>query len=303
MQRHRLLFIFLLFTVLRVNAQELTCYVTINSSSIQGTNKEIFNTLRDAITDFMNNTAWTSHVFEVNERIECNLMFNIMREVTTGQYEAQLTIQSRRPIYGSSYNSVMLNYIDENVNFDYTEYDPLEFSESAHLNNLTSILAYYAYIILGLDYDSYSLYGGDPFFQIAEKIVNNAQSSGDDGWKAAQARGRDNRYWLVNNIRDDGYQPLRQFNYNYHRQGLDLMDNSLERGRLQISEAIKELERFYKNKPDPFIHYFSIILNSKGDEIVNVFSEAPQNEKANIYAIMTGIDPSGSSKYASLQSK
>lgn len=301
MKRIKYLILLLFLSVRIVSAQEFTCYVTINSSKIQGTNKEIFNTLRDAITDFMNNTAWTNHVFEVNERIECNLMFNILKEVTTGQYEAQLTIQSRRPVYNSSYNAVLLNYVDEKVAFEYNEYDPLEFSETTHLNNLTSILAYYAYIILGLDYDSFALYGGEPFFQKAEKIVNNAQSAPQPGWKAFESRGRDNRYWLVNNIRDEAYQPVRQFNYSYHRLGMDLLDNSVERGRLVIKDAIIELEKFYKNKPDPFIHYFTITMEAKSNEIVNVFSEAPQADRVRIHEVMTSIDPANSSKYAVLK--
>ena len=302
MRRLKLFFIIAFTPVsLALFAQELTCYVTINSTQIQGTNKEIFNTLRDAITDFMNNTAWTNHVFEVNERIECNFLFNLKKEVSSGRYEATLTVQSRRPVYASSYNSVMLNYIDENITFDYTEYDPLEFSETSHLNNLTSILAFYAYMILGLDYDSFSPNGGDPFFQMAEKIVDNAQSSPDPGWKAFEARGRDNRYWLVNNMRDDGYQPLRDFNYTYHRQGLDVLDNSIERGRMVIKEAIIELEKFYKDKPDPFIHYFNVLIDSKGDEIVDIFSEAPQMDRQRIHTIMTSVDPANAGKYAPLQ--
>lgn len=284
-----------------VVAQELTCYVSINSSKIQGTNKEIFNTLQDAITDFMNNTSWTNHVFEVNERIECNMMFTITNELTPGVYEGQLTIQSRRPIYSSSFNSVMLNYVDQKIKFEYNEFDPLDFSETGHLNNLTSILAYYAYIVIGLDYDSFSLNGGDPFFLKAEKIVNNAQSASEPGWKAGDARGRDNRYWLVNNIRDDAYQPVRQFNYIYHRQGMDLLDGSIQRGRMAIKEALIELEKFYESKPDPFIHYYNITLEAKANEIVNIFSEAPQADKTRIHEIMNNMDPANSSKYAPLK--
>ncbi|MBN1951794.1 MAG: DUF4835 family protein [Bacteroidales bacterium] len=295
------LILLLLVSLGTARSQELTCYVSVNSSKIQGTNKEIFNTLQDAITDFMNNTTWTNHVYEVNERIECNLMLYISEEVTTGQYTASLTIQSRRPIYGSSYNSVLFNYVDQKVEFEYTEFDPLEFSETTHLDNLTSILAYYAYIVLGLDYDSFSPNGGDPYFQKAEKIVNNAQSANEHGWKASDARGRDNRYWLINNIRDEAYQPVREFNYNYHRQGMDLMDNSPDRGRLAIKDALIDLEKFYKNKPDPFMHYFTITIEAKSTEIVNIFSEAPQADKSRIFEIMNAFDPANSSKYAVLK--
>jgi hypothetical protein len=293
---------FLLFCIGSVVfSQELTCYVSVNSSQVQGTNTDIFKTLEETMTDFMNNTVWTNNVFEINERIECNLTLNVKKEVSSGKYEATLAIQSRRPVYGTSYNSVMLNYVDDYTNFTYNEFDPLEFSEASHLNNLSSVLAFYAYIIIGMDYDSYSLNGGDPFYQIAEKIVNNAQSSADVGWNPADARGRDNRYWLVNNLRDDGYKPLREFNYNYHRQGLDMLESSLDRGRLMIKEQIINLEKFNKNKPDPFIHLFNVILQAKAEEIVNIFSEATPEDKAKVYTIMTSIDPAGSSKYAPLQ--
>ena len=282
-------------------SQELSCRVSINTSQIQGTNKEIFNTLRDAIADFMNNRTWTNNVFEVNERIECNLMFNITKEITAGEYQATLSVQARRPVYGTSYNTVMLNYFDDDVKFEYTEFYPLEFSETSFINNLTSIMAYYAYIILGLDYDSFSLNGGTPYFQKAEKIVTNAQSASYAGWKAFEARGRDNRYWLVTNILDDGYGPLRQFNYSYHRLGLDVMDKNLERGRMIIKEGLIELEKFYKSKPDPFIHFYQVVLDSKSDEIVKIFSEANQADKQRVFTIMKDIDPANSSKYDSLK--
>jgi len=289
------------FILFSAKGQELSCLVTVNSSQIPGTNKEVFNTLQDAISDFMNNTTWTNNVFEVNERIECNLLFNIVEEVNTGVYKATLSVQARRPVYGTSYNSVMFNYYDEKVQFKYTEFDPLEFSENTHMNNLTSILAFYAYIIIGLDYDSFSLKGGSPHFQKADKVVYNAQSSTDEGWKAFESEGRKNRYWLINNILDEGFASLREFLYTYHRLGLDILNNSLDRGRLVIKEAIVDLERLYNDKPDPFMHFFQVILQAKADEIVQVFIQAPQEDKLRVYNVMTKIDPANSSKYAPLQ--
>ena len=289
------------FIFLSLKGQELSCLVTINSSQIPGTNKEVFVTLQDAISDFMNSTTWTNNIFEVNERIECNFLFNIKEEVTTGVYNATLSVQARRPVYGTSYNTVMLNYFDEKVQFKYTEFDPLEFSENTHVNNLTSILAYYAYIIIGLDYDSFSMKGGLPYFQKADKVVYNAQSSADEGWKAFESDGRKNRYWLINNILDEGYEPLREFIYTYHRLGLDVLNSSIDRGRLVIKEAIIDLEQLYNDKPDPFMHFFQVVLQAKADEIVQIFSQAPQEDKLRIYNVMTKIDPANSSKYSSLQ--
>ncbi len=283
------------------NAQELSCLVSVSASQIPGTNKEVFNTLRDAITDFMNNTAWTNNVFEVNERIECNLLFNIKEEITTGEYRATLNVQSRRPVYGTSYNTVMINYFDDNIRFKYTEFDPLEFSETTHLNNLTSVLAYYAYIIIGLDYDSFSLYGGSPYFQKAGKIAYNAQSASEEGWRAADGDGKNNRYRLINNILDEGFSPLRDFIYTYHRLGLDVLDKSIERGRMVIKESIMDLEKLYDNKPDPYMHFFQVVLQTKADEIVQTFAQAQQQDKQRIYNVMNSIDPANISKYASLK--
>jgi hypothetical protein len=281
--------------------QELNCIISLNTSNIQGTNKDIFNTLQNAIRDFMNNTVWTNNVFEMNERIECNMLLNITSEVSSGVYKATLSIQARRPVYGSSYNSVLFNYLDKEVQFRYTEFDPLEFSENVFHSNLTSILAFYAYIVIGLDYDSFSLMGGTPYFQKADKIVYNAQSSGEDGWKASQSKERRNRYWLIYNIMDDGFSPLREFIYKYHRLGLDVLESSMEKGRLVISEALLALETLYNEKPDPSMYFFQVVLDSKNDEIVQIFTDAPQEEKNRIYNLMVKIDAGNMNKYEPLQ--
>jgi len=302
MKRSHYSFLFLIFLVfVPAHSQELNCNVSVGTSQLQGTNKQVFVTLQKALSDFMNNTVWTNNVFEFNERIECNFMFNITEEVSTGSYVATLNIQARRPVYNSSYNTVMFNYIDNDVSFNYLEYDPIEFSETSYISNLTSILAYYAYIILGLDFDSFSNEGGTPYFQQAEKIVNNAQSSGKAGWRASDADRRDNRYWLINNILDENYKPLRTFNYQYHRLGLDMMDKSIESARMTIKEALIELERFHKSKPDPFMHFFKVVFESKSEEIVEIFSEANSEDKRRIYNIMVELSPANVSKYEPLK--
>ena len=164
--------LFFLFPFCQIQGQELKCNVTLNSSQVQGTNKQIFGTLEDAISDFMNNRIWTNNVYEVYERIECNFLFTIKTyDPSTNSFTGTLQVQSRRPVYGSSYNTVMFNYMDNNIQFTYVEFDPLEFSETSYISNLTSILAFYADIILGLDYDSYSDEGGTPYFNKADKIV------------------------------------------------------------------------------------------------------------------------------------
>jgi hypothetical protein len=293
--------LFIILSAGKAPAQELKCNVTLNSTQIQGTNRQVFNTLRDAIADFVNNTNWTNNVFEVNERIECNMLFNITEQQSGDVYKGTLQIQSRRPIHGSSYNTIMLNYVDIVIQFKYAEFDPLEFSENTHISNLASILAFYAYIVIGLDYDSFSPEGGTPYFLKADKIVNNAQVSADPGWKASESQARKNRYWLINNIISSDYSSLRDFNYKYHRLGLDVMDQSIDRGRLVIKDAVLELEKFYNSKPDPFVFYFQVVLDSKSDEIVQIFSQANPEDKKRIFTVMVKIDPSNLAKYTSLK--
>src|SRR5690554_5075683 len=156
--------------------QELRCNVQINSQKIQGTNRQLFQTLQTAVYEFMNNTPWTNHIYAQDERIECNIMLTLSEQIGSDEFRGSIQVQSRRPIFGTSYNTTMLNIVDNDLQFRYIEFDQLEFSETRHSNNLTSILAYYAYIILGIDYDSFSYLGGTEYFQKANNIVNNAQS-------------------------------------------------------------------------------------------------------------------------------
>lgn len=286
-----------LFTTVSTFSQELQCNVSVVSSKIQGSNKSVYQTLQTAINEFMNNRVWTNHVFDVEERIECNIQINITEELSTDEFKGDIQIQSRRPVYNSSYNTVIFNYKDNDVQFRYVEYETLEFNPTSHLSNLTSLLAFYAYIIIGLDYDTFSSEGGSPYFQIAEGIVSNAQSASEKGWKAFQSTSRKNRYWLVNSILDDKYRQVRAFNYQYHRMGLDLMDAKLAEGRSNIAESLKLLQEVYRAKPDPYMQYLKMVFDAKADEFVNVFSDSFPDEKARVIAILTEIDPTNSKKY------
>ena len=296
-----LVIIFFLSFFTWAHTQELNCSFSLNSSQIQGTNKQVFETLEKAIMEFMNNRVWTNHIFESHERIECNLFMTI-NDYTSDVFKGSLQIQARRPVFNSSYNTVMFNYVDDDIEFKYIEFDPLEFSETSYLSDLTSILAYYAYLILGLDYDTYSLMGGTPFFEAADKIVLNAQSSsGYAGWKGSDDRLRKNRYWLVNNILDDDYLKLREFGYNYHIKGLDVMENSLQKGQDIILESLRSLKAFHDSKPDPFMHYFEVVVQSKSNEIVQIYRDTPRATKTQVYSIMRSIDPGAADKYEPLK--
>jgi len=295
----RQIFVILTIMLFMVNspAQELICNVQVITQQIQGTNKQVFQTLQTSIYEFMNNTSWTNHVFETDERIECTMLFNIKEQVSVDEFKGTLQIQSRRPVYNTSFNSVVMNYVDNDIQFKYVEFQPLEFSETSHLTNLTSLLAFYAYIIIGMDYDTYSFKGGTPFFQVAEKIVNNAQNAQERGWRAMESTGRKNRYWLMNNILNEDFSLLREFTFKYHRLGLDMMYEKTNESRTNIAEYLRLLQQISREKPDPFMFYLQVLLDAKSDELVSIFKESFQEEKTRVYALLSEIDPSHGSKY------
>ncbi len=285
----------------RAVSQELKCNVQIVSQQIQGTNKQVFQTMQTAIYEFMNNTNWTNHVYSIDERIECNLMFNITEQLSADEFKGTLTIQSRRPVYNTNYNTTMLNYVDNNIHFRYVEFEPLQYDATQHLSNLTSLLAYWAYMIIGLDYDSFSYLGGTPFLQQAENIVTNAQNAREAGWKPFESLDHKNRYWLVTDILDDAYRPLREFLYDYHRMGLDVMDQKVTEGRAVIAESLDKLQSVYRDKPDPFMYWLQLIMDAKSDEMINVFSESFTEEKTRAIRILQEIDPANKTKYERIQ--
>lgn len=300
MQRLLTLYILVLFGI-QGYSQELNCNFSVNHSRLQGTNKQVFTTLEEAVRDFLNNTVWTNHVYEAQERIECNILLDILEPVSADKYKAKLQIQARRPVFGTSYNTVLFNYIDNDVQFKYQEFDPINYSENSFLSNLSSVLSYYAYFIIGLDYDSFSPQGGTQYFQKAEKIVDNAQGSGYTGWRGGDSRQRKNRYWLIENMLDPDYRPIRDFNYSFHRLGMDVMEKSVEQGRNEIFKSIEELKRFHDNKPDPFLGLLQVFIDSKSDEIVNIFEQAPADKKQKVLSVMLQINPGGGNKYEGLR--
>jgi hypothetical protein len=199
----------------------------------------------------------------------------------------------KRPIYNSAYNSTTLNYVDKDFKFTYVEYQPLDFIENTFTSNLTSVLAFYVYFFIGMDFDSYNLYGGTPFFEKAENIVNAAQSSGASGWKSFESQ--KNRFWLVENMMNPSYVQLRKFMYEYHRLGLDVMYGDANKGRAAILKSMDYLEQVKDGWPNLFI--LQLFMDAKGDEIINVFSEGSATEKTRALNILKKLDPANSSRY------
>jgi hypothetical protein len=286
----------ILISSLKINAQELNCQVQVLSQQIAGTDKRAFDALQTAIYEFMNNRKWTNESFKLEERIDCSILINLTDRVGTDEYKGTFQVQSRRPVYKASYNSVLLNFNDQDFQFKYIENQPLEFNDNAFTNNLSAVLGYYAYLIIGLDYDSFALNGGTPYLQKALGIVNLAQDASEPGWKAFE--NNKNRYWLINNLMDATFVPLRECYYNYHRKGLDAMTDNKEAGRAVIAESIETLKKVHSVKPLSF--NMQVFFNAKSDEIINIFSGAFTDEKAKIVNTLNEIDPTNANKYAKI---
>lgn len=278
-------------------AQELNCQVQVLSSQIAGTDKRVFESMQTAIFEFMNTRKWTNETFKIEERIDCSILINITEKIGTDEFRGTLQIQARRPVYKTSYNTALLNFNDNDITFKYLESQPLEFVENTYTSNLTSILGFYAYYVIGLDYDSFSLNGGTPYLQKALAVVNNSQSSGYQGWKAFDSN--KNRYWLVNNMLDATFVSLRECMYNYHRKGLDVMADNKESGRAVILESLQELKKVHQVKPLSFS--LQVFFIAKADEIVNVFCGGFSDEKAKVVTMLNEIDPTNSNKYTKIQ--
>ena len=291
--------LFLLVCVIQLKAQELNCQVTVSSQQVQGTdNKRIFDQLQKQAFEFVNNTKWTKEVFATNERIECTMFINITEKVSTSQYKATIQVQSRRPVYKTSYNSPLFNYNDQSFEFTYQENQPFDFNVNTYTTNLTSIFAYYAYVILALDYDSYAPMGGTEYWQKAQQIVNNAAAGSDSGpgWKSFD--GNKNRFWFVDNILNPMYNPIRNCYYTYHRKGLDVMYEKTDAGRAEILKSLEALKELHKLRPASY--NMQLLFNAKADEVINIFKEANANEKTAVLETLNLIDPSNSNKYTKI---
>lgn len=291
----------LIFTALTCNAQELFCRISVSSQRIQGsTNRTIFNTLQQSLYEFINNTNWTNHVYTQQERIECSIFINITEEINSGEFKGTMQIQSKRPVFSSSYYTTMLNFSDNDIQFKYNEYDKIEFNENTHTSNLSSLIAYYVYLIIGLDYDSFSPRGGTEYFQKAQKIVTNAQNEIGAGWKAFDGNRR-NRYWIVNNILNSRYSNVRSAYHIYHRLGLDRLAERPSEAREQVAQALTEIQKVFRDKPDPYLTYLKLFFDAKADEIVNIYSQGPMPDKVRVYNILAEIDNPNESKYKAIK--
>ena len=286
-----------LLTISTATAQELYCNIQVSAQKIQGSNREIFQSMQRDIYEFMNGMVWTDNLFSFAERIDCNLLINLDEQLSADEFKGTMQVQLSRPAFNTTYESTVLNFMDNNLRFKYVEFEPLEFNPNAHTNNLVSVLAYYAYLIIGMDFDTFSPLGGTPYFQIAEKIVNNAQSAPEPGWKPYDGSRNRNRYWLIKNILNKEYSGVREFVYQYHIWGIDKLESDAPQARTNIYESLKLLQEVYRQRPDPYMYYMSIITEAKVNELINIFTPGFPDEKNRVVQILVEIDPANEKKY------
>lgn len=286
-----------LFSSKALLSQELNCSVSVNAMQVSNGDNAIFDAMQRSVYEFMNNRRWTNDKFNPSERIECSILITLSKRNGTDQYEASFTISSSRPVYGTTYSSPLFKFQDENVQFKYMQFDVLDFSENGYISEFTSILGFYAYVILAMDYDSFSLMGGQEYWQKAQRVVQNSQPSGGAGWQTFSSR--KNRYWLVQNYLNDRFKGLRECNYLYHRKGFDTMNENVLKGRQEVLKALHKIESVHKNEPNSF--NVRLYFSAKNDEIIKLFGKAEPSEKNELISLLETIDPANSNKYSALR--
>jgi len=281
-------------------AQELQATVNVNFTKIGGADQQLYQAMQTSIMEFLNTRKWTEDIFQQQERIVCNITILLEERISANQFKATVQIQSTRPVYNSGYNAVMLNHTDPDWVFEYVEFQPLEFNDNAFLNNLSSLLAFYAFTIVGLDYDSFSLQGGTEFHQRAQQVVVNAQNTAEPGWR--QNQNLRNRYWLNENLLNSAFKPFREGLYFYHRLGLDIMHRSenIIEARKQITIALTKMHTVHKSKPGSMLQ--QVYLNGKLTEIIGIYSKALPAEKSNVLTMLSEIDPPNILQYQKINS-
>ncbi len=287
----------LLFLTSTNYAQELNCKVSIITDArleITSVEKEVLEQLEQAIYDLMNSTQWTKDNFTVEERINCQIQLQINEIPSQGAFKGFMQVQSSRPVLNSSYNSTLFNFQDDDIVFSYSRNTQLIFAPNQYRNNLSSLMAFYAYYIIGMDYDSFSSKGGTKYFQKAQQVVSDAQSSGAPGWSSSE-KGKKNRYWLVDNILNELFSPLRECNYLYHRKGMDKLYENIEAGRKGVYNALNKLLRVTSTRPNS-LNVLNFV-QSKRSELINLYQNAEPREKNQIVNLLKRIDPTSSQLY------
>jgi hypothetical protein len=291
------LYILLLCLCGAASAQDLNARVKVISGKIKTSNTHIFQSLETAMKDFLNGHKWSADNILPQERIDCNFVLNLTNWDGSSSFSGELQVQSSRPVFNSAYTSPLLNINDKDFDFVYAEGQSIDYSDQNFQSNLSSVMAFYAYIILGMDYDSFAKFGGTPYFNAAQSIVSNAQSASYKGWKAFD--GNINRYWLAENLNNKIYAPLREFIYNYHRSGLDEMADNSSKGRKAIADLLPVLSNVDRSRLGSMLPV--IFFTAKSDELIAIFSKAASREKADAINILSQVDPANGNKYQAIR--
>lgn len=300
----RFLYFFCLFLCIvpgagNVAAQELNARVEILSPQLPHTNKRVLDVLQKVMSDFLNNRSWTGQIVQPQERIDCNFVITVNTWDGLSEFTAQAQILSMRPVFNTNYSTPVLNMTDSDFNFSYTEGQMIDYSDQQFTNNLTSLLAYYAYLIIGMDADTFSPQGGTSQFTLAQRVVNNAQNSSYHGWRFMD--GNVNRYWLVTNLQDRRYEPIRKFQYEYSRLGLDVLADQPDAARKQILQSLDLLKSVDRMAQGAMLD--QLLFTAKSNEFVGVLSGLNPQERIQAYNFLTGIDPSNDGKYQALRDR
>lgn len=273
--------------------QELNCQVIVNAQQVQTTERAIFQDMETEFAQFLNDTKWTSDIFDDEEVINCNFIININEMPSIGVFEATVQILSSRPIYGTNYESVLLNFADRDWTFEFVQSQPLRFNENSFTSNITSLLAFYAYVIIGMDYDSFSDLGGEPFYQKAFNIVNNAQQTNFNGWQ--QFNSVRNRYWLIENLRNPQLEGIRKALYTYHREGLDILAEQKDLAESNILSALSNVQKANRSRPRSILTI--TFMDAKSSELTQLFGGTSLAKRRQAYNLLNNIDPSRSDDY------
>ena len=299
MTRYLWLGILVLVSPWKLMAQELDATVRVNAQNVNLSEPRILREMEQEFQDFLNNNKWTNDTYEPKERINCNFSINITASPSVGLYEATVQVQSSRPVYGSGYETLLLNFADRDWTFEYVQSQPMNFNPNNYLNEITSLLAFYAYMVIGYDYDSFSELGGSDYFERAQQIVQNATAnSGSEGWDQFSGNTGRNRYSLMQNMINPQMTPIRQANYTYHRQGLDLFTEKEEEGRKNILSAVQEIQKVSKLFPQAIA--VIAFTDAKKDELISIFTKGETPVRREAYNALVEIDPSQTDAYGAI---
>jgi hypothetical protein len=282
--------------------QELNCTVRVSTPKLQTADPRVFESLESTIREFLNNQKWSDHSFKQEERIECNIQLNITEELSENLFKADVAIQALRPVYGSDYKTATITHVDKDIVFEYEQFQQIEDSRDAYRDNISSVLTYYAYLILGFDFDSYSVLGGEPYFRIAQNIINTippGTQSQDNGWSSLN-NNKNNRFWIIENMLNPRIRPFREAMYTYHRQSLDVMNSNTTLGIEAMVSAIEEIGKVNNSYPSSIA--VRMFTNAKSDETIEIIKNAERSQKTKVYNIMRRADPANAGKYSVIRS-